>query len=136
MLRLLTGIAPKQLNKESNGELSCDRQARNPLSYRTPQPSTITPQIFPSRVNWTYPWREGYRSTSARERPRPQPGWTPARSGLEKFPYKLLQRRTADVYKPGTSVADPGCISQILDPNFSIPDPGSKGTGFRIQLRI
>jgi hypothetical protein len=28
-----------------------------------------------------------------------------------------------------TGVADPGCLSQISDPNFSIPDPGS--TGFR-----
>ncbi len=25
-----------------------------------------------------------------------------------------------------TSVTDPGCLSRILDPNFSIPDPGSK----------
>jgi hypothetical protein len=30
---------------------------------------------------------------------------------------------------PG-SVANPGCLSRILDPNFSIPDPGSR---FRIR---
>jgi hypothetical protein len=27
---------------------------------------------------------------------------------------------------PKISIADPGRISRILDPNFSIPDPGSK----------
>ncbi len=31
------------------------------------------------------------------------------------------------------SVADPVCLSRILDPNFSILDPGSKRFGIRIK---
>ncbi len=41
------------------------------------------------------------------------------------------------MYLPGTifnSVANPGCLLRIPDPNFSIPDPGS--TRSRIQIRI
>jgi hypothetical protein len=30
------------------------------------------------------------------------------------------------------SVADPGCLSRIPDPHFSIPDPGSRSKRFRI----
>ncbi len=33
-----------------------------------------------------------------------------------------------------SSVADPECLSRI-DPNFSIPDPGSKRYGFRIRIK-
>ncbi len=34
------------------------------------------------------------------------------------------------------SVAVPGCVSRIPDPNFSIPDPGSENCGSRIRIRI
>jgi hypothetical protein len=33
------------------------------------------------------------------------------------------------------SVVDPGCLFRILDPNFSIPDPGSKRSRIRIRLK-
>jgi hypothetical protein len=33
------------------------------------------------------------------------------------------------------SVADPGCSYRIPDPNFSIPDPGSKRSRIRIRIK-
>ncbi len=57
---------------------------------------------------------------------------TPARSGLEKFPYKMLQRRTADVYKPklGSSVEDPGYNP---NPGSEFFHPGSQVKRHRIS---
>ncbi len=35
-----------------------------------------------------------------------------------------------------TSVADPGCLSRIPNPTFSIPDPGSRDKKTRIRIKV
>ncbi len=42
----------------------------------------------------------------------------------------------SDLDRIKTSVADPGCLSRIPDPTFSIPDPGSElSPSYRIRIK-
>jgi hypothetical protein len=57
---------------------------------------------------------------------------------LRTLPYQRRSRFSyIKIIKP--SVADPGCLSRILDPYFSIPGSriqGQKDSGHRIRIRI
>ncbi len=52
------------------------------------------------------------------------------------FAFKAHDQRRNPYPNYISSVADPGRLSQILDPNFSISDPGQKDSGSRIRIRI
>ncbi len=42
---------------------------------------------------------------------------------------------TEAAWAPTNQCEDPECLSWNTDPDFSIPDPGSKGIGYRNQIR-
>ncbi len=102
------------------------------FSHKKPELGSAAKMTTFTLIYWSYrsfsicvrfTWARRTRARAGRDSSSPAARWSHSTSGASA-PASVC-KGTVNIL----SVADPGCLSRILDQNFSIPDPGLKDPG-------